>query len=160
MYYLNWRWQLTIKSFTWTFLQIMALLTRLESKQIIINHSSRSYKNVFFLRFLFFGVKLGHFTINDFLSISNKHTSLPAKKWKNSYRAKKKSFIGSAPGWGSVFTLRLHSQFIVDSWFLFKHEKIFEYQKNTFTCSHISQKIDFFGLKKFLWSSLTVKKRG
>jgi len=43
---------------------------------------SRSYKT-FFLRFLFFGVKLGHFTINEFISMCNKHESLPAKNGKN-----------------------------------------------------------------------------
>ncbi len=33
---------------------------------------------LFFLRFFFFGVKLGYFTINIF-SVCNKHASLPAK---------------------------------------------------------------------------------
>jgi len=34
---------------------------------------------LFFLRFFFFGVKLGHFDINKFFSVCNKNASLPAK---------------------------------------------------------------------------------
>jgi len=45
-----------------------------------------------------FAVKLSRFTINEYFSIGNKHTRLPAKKWKNSSLAKKNSFIGSATG--------------------------------------------------------------
>jgi hypothetical protein len=37
---------------------------------------------LFFLRIFFFGVKLGHFTINEFFSVCNKNTSLPAKNGK------------------------------------------------------------------------------
>jgi len=36
---------------------------------------------LFFLNFFFFGIKLGHFTINIF-SICNKNASLPAKNVK------------------------------------------------------------------------------
>jgi len=32
---------------------------------------------LFFLHFFFFGVKLGHFTINKFFSVYNKNASLP-----------------------------------------------------------------------------------
>jgi len=34
---------------------------------------------LFFLRFFFFSVKLGYFTINNFFSLCNKNASLPAK---------------------------------------------------------------------------------
>jgi len=34
---------------------------------------------LFFSVFFFFGVKLGHFTINKFFSVCNKNASLPAK---------------------------------------------------------------------------------
>ncbi len=37
---------------------------------------------LFFLRFFFFGVKLGHFSINNFFSVCNKNASLPAKNGK------------------------------------------------------------------------------
>ncbi len=43
--------------------------------------------------FTYFAVKLGHFIINDFLCICNKHASLTAKIKE---RRKKISFIGSA----------------------------------------------------------------
>jgi len=36
-----------------------------------------------FLCFFFFGVKLGHFTINNFFSLCNKNASLPAKNEEN-----------------------------------------------------------------------------
>jgi len=53
--------------------------------------------NFFFSVFFFFGVKLGHFTINNFFSLCNENASLPAKKRKNSLLAKKKSLVGSSP---------------------------------------------------------------
>jgi len=34
---------------------------------------------LFFLLFIFFVIKLGHFTINNFISVCNKNASLPAK---------------------------------------------------------------------------------
>jgi len=54
---------------------------------------SRSYKT--FFRFLFFGLKIGHYTINYFVLYVTIYASLSAKKCKNSSFAKKKSFIGS-----------------------------------------------------------------
>jgi len=37
----------------------------------------------FFFSIFFFGVKLGHFSINNFFSVCNKNASLPAKNRKN-----------------------------------------------------------------------------
>jgi len=37
---------------------------------------------LFFLHFFFFGIKLGHFSINNLFSVCNKNTSLPAKNGK------------------------------------------------------------------------------
>jgi len=37
---------------------------------------------LFFLCFFFFGIKLGHFSINNFFSVCNKNASLPAKNGK------------------------------------------------------------------------------
>jgi len=65
-------------------------------KQTIRNRS-RSYKT-FFSSFFFFGIKLGHFTINIFFCMLQTH-KLTSKKRRNSSLAKKKSLVGSTPGW-------------------------------------------------------------
>jgi len=49
-------------------------------------------------KLFFFTVKLSHFTINNFFSVSNKNASLPAKNKRNSLLAKKKSLVGWTPG--------------------------------------------------------------
>ncbi len=49
-------------------------------------------QNFFLLRFFFFGVKLGHFTINKCFSVCSKNTSLPAKNGEI-FRWRRKKFV-------------------------------------------------------------------
>jgi len=56
---------------------------------------------LFFLRFFFFGIKLGHFTLNNFFLYVTK-TQAYLQKRKNSLLAKKKSLVGSTPGFCSL----------------------------------------------------------
>jgi len=47
-------------------------------------------QNFFFFVFFFFGVKLGHFTINTFFSVCNKNASLPVKNGEILHKQRKK----------------------------------------------------------------------
>jgi len=58
---------------------------------------SQSYQT-FFSPFFFFGVKLGHFTINNFFLYVMKTQAYQQKKRKNSLLEKKKSLVGLTPG--------------------------------------------------------------
>jgi len=54
--------------------KIAAILPRIQEEPAEVNPTK-----LFFLCFFFFGIKLGHFTINKFFSVCNKNASLPAK---------------------------------------------------------------------------------
>ncbi len=43
------------------------------------NNAGVDPTKLFFLRIFFFGIKLGHFTLNKFFSVCIKNASLPAK---------------------------------------------------------------------------------
>jgi len=46
---------------------------------LAVKRSGVDPTKLFFLRIFFFGIKLGHFTINKFFYVCNKNASLPAK---------------------------------------------------------------------------------
>jgi len=68
-----------------------------ESMLIKLSISGADPIKLIFLRFLFFGVKLGHFIINYFFLYERNENAYQQKRKKSSL-AKKKSFIGSAFG--------------------------------------------------------------
>jgi len=58
-------------------------ITKALSQQMLQTNGKESAgvdpTKLFFLRIFFFGIKLGHFTINKFFSVCNKNESLLAK---------------------------------------------------------------------------------
>jgi len=78
----------------------VGLRIQLAGKRILgitISYSSRvDHTKLFFLRFIFFGIKLGHFAINNFFLYVTKMKAYQQKTEKF-FVIKEKSLVGSTP---------------------------------------------------------------